>query len=149
VGIFDQVSAQMKSALRDKAAARLAALRNIRAAFLTEMKKDNAATLDDATCVALLRRLEKQRHESIEAFERGGRPERAEAERAELAVLREFLPSLADEATTARWVDEAIAETGAAGAGDVGRVMGALMKAHRGEVDGALAKRLAGERLAG
>jgi uncharacterized protein YqeY len=149
MGIFEEVSAQMTRALREKAAARLAALRNIRAAFLTEIKKDNKESLDDETCVGLLRRLEKQRRESIEAYEAGGRPERAEAEQAELAVVQEFLPSLADEATTARWVDEAIAESGASEPGDLGRVMGTLMKAHRGGVDGALARRLAGERLTG
>ena len=62
--------------------ARLAALRGIRAAFLTEMKKDNSETLPDETCVALLRRLEKQRRESIDAFEKAGRTEQAAAEAA-------------------------------------------------------------------
>ena len=70
-------------------------------------------------------------------------------ERAELAVIDEFLPSLADEATTRSWVEQAIAASGAAKAGDLGRVMGALMKAHKGEVDGNLARRIAAESLGG
>jgi uncharacterized protein YqeY len=147
--IHETITAQMKEAMKAKRSERLAALRNIRAAFLTEMKRDNSDSLSDETCVTLLRRLEKQRGESIAAYEKGGRDERAAAERTELAVIREFLPSLADEATTRKWVDEAIEATGAAAPGDVGRVMGAVMKAHKGEVDGALAKRLAGERLTG
>lgn len=147
MGIFDDVSAQMKDALRAKDAARLAALRGIRAAFLVELKKDGREELPDAECVAILRRLEKQRRESIEAFEQAGRSDRADAERAELAVVQSFAPSLADEATTRGWVEAAIAETGAAGPKDLGRVMGALMKAHKGEVDGTLARRLAQERL--
>ncbi len=149
MSIYDDVNAQMKAAMLAKDAARLAALRNVRAAFLTEMKKSNAVTVPDEICVDLLRRLEKQRRESIDAFEKGGRPEQAAAERAELAVLGEFLPKLADEATTRAWVQEAIRASGAAAPGDVGRVMGALMKAHKGEIDGTLAKKIAGELLGG
>jgi uncharacterized protein YqeY len=134
--------------MRAKDAARLAALRNMRAAFLNEMKKDNSVTLDDAVCVELLRRLEKQRKESIEAFEMGGRAEQAAAETAELGVIQEFLPKLADEGTTRQWVQDAIAASGAKGPADTGRVMGALMKAHKGEVDGTLANRLVKELLA-
>ncbi|MFI5321195.1 MAG: GatB/YqeY domain-containing protein, partial [Myxococcota bacterium] len=78
-----------------------------------------------------------------------GREEMAAAERAELAVLQAFLPSLADEATTARWVDEAIAASGAASAKEIGKVMGALMKAHKGEMDGNLARAIAAKKLGG
>ena len=73
------------------------------------MKKDGSETLDDAVATAVLRRLAKQREESIEAFEKAGRPDRADAERAEKAVIESFLPSLADEATTRAWVQAAIA----------------------------------------
>ena len=67
--------------------------------------------------------------------------------RAEKALIESFLPRLADEATTRAWVQAAIAESGAASARDLGRVMGALMKAHRDDVDGQLARKLAGELL--
>ena len=147
MGIVEEVSRQMKEAMRAKDAPRLAALRSIRAAFVNEMKKDGAETLADEVCTALLRRLEKQRKESIEAFERGGREERAAAERAELGVIQSFLPSLADAETTRAWVKEVIASTGASRRGEIGRVMGALMKAHKGEIDGALAKQIATELL--
>jgi hypothetical protein len=145
----DDVSRQMAEALRARETDRLAALRSIRAAFLNEMKKDGASELADEVELALLRRLEKQHLESIAAFESAGRSELAEREKAELAVIREFLPSLADEATTRAWVEAAIAETGAAGPRDLGRVMGAVMKKHKGEVDGDLARRVATERLGG
>lgn len=147
MGIYDDVSAALTAAQKAKDAPRVAALRNIRAGFLVEQKKDNSPTLGDDACVAVLRRLEKQRHESIDAFEKAGRPERVAEERAELAVVESFLPSLADETTTRAWVDEAIAASGASKPSDVGRVMGALMKAHKGEVDGTLARRLASDRL--
>jgi hypothetical protein len=147
--IVDDVSREMTSALKSKDASRLSALRNVRAALLVEMKKDNSKTLADEVSVAVLRRLEKQRLESIEAFEQAGRAERVAAERAELAVVQEFLPKLADEAKTRAWVEEAIAATGASAPGDVGKVMGAVMKAHKGDVDGSLARRIASERLGG
>jgi len=147
MGLVEQVSEQMKDAQKARDAARLAALRNIRAAFLHEMKKDGAETLDDGVAQGVLRRLAKQREESIEAFEKAGRADRVEAERAEKSVIESFLPRLADEATTRAWVAAAIAETGAAGARDLGKVMGALMKAHKADVDGNLARRVAQELL--
>ena len=149
MGRVETVTVQLKDAMKAKDAPRLAALRNIRAAFLVEMKKDGSETLDDATAIAVLRRLAKQRQESIEAFTQAGRPERVAEEQAELRVVEEFLPRLADEATTRTWVQEAIAASGASGARELGKVMGALMKARKGDVDGDLARRLAAERLAG
>ncbi len=149
MGLVEQVSAQMKQALKAKDAARLSALRGIRAALLVEMKKDGSETLDDAVATAVLRRLAKQREESIEAFDQAGRKDRADAERAERAVIESFLPGLADAATTRAWVQAAIAETGATSARDLGKVMGALMKAHKADVDGNLARQLAAELLAG
>jgi len=146
--IYEQVTAQLKDAMKARDTARLTALRNIRAAFLTEMKKDNSEDLADEACTAILRRLEKQRKESIDAFTQGGRDEQAAAERAELGILQEFLPSLADEDTTRAWVQEAIDAVGASGPKDIGRVMGVLMGQHKGEVDGGLANRILKELLA-
>lgn len=147
MAIADQVTEQMKQAMKARDERRLAALRSMRTAFLNEMKKDGSTSIPDAVCEGLLRKLEKQRKESIEAFSNAGREELAAAERAELAVIQEFLPKLADEAKTRAWIDEAIAQTGAAGAKDVGKVMGALMKAHKGAIDGDLARHLVQERL--
>ncbi len=149
MSLLDRVSEELKQAQLAQEEERLLALRSIRAAFLNEMKKDGSESLDDEVCVALLRRLAKQRKESIEAFEKAGRGDRVEAEQSELAVIESYLPSLADEATTRDIVRAAIEQTGAQAPGDVGRVMGAVMKAHRGEVDGTLAKRIADEILGG
>ena len=98
------VKAEMKAAMKAQDPPRLAALRQIRASLLNELKKDNSDDLADPVAVEVLRRLEKQRKESIQAFEKGGRDDRAADEKAELAVIQEFLPSLADEATTRAWV---------------------------------------------
>jgi uncharacterized protein YqeY len=149
MSIADDVTSQMKAAMKAKEALRLSTLRSMRTVFLNEMKKDGSDSVSDEVCQTLLRKLEKQRKESIEAFTKGDRPEMAENERAELAVIQEFLPQLADEAQTRAWVEAAIAQTGAAGAKEMGKVMGALMKAHKTEIDGTLARGIVQELLNG
>ena len=148
MSIVDDVTVQIKEAMKARDERRLLALRSMRTAFLNEMKKDGSDTISDEVCQGLLRKLEKQRKESIEAFSKGGREEMAEAERTERAVIQEFLPRLADEAQTRAWVEAAIAESGASSAKDTGKVMGLLMKAHKGEMDGNLARQIAQELLA-
>jgi len=147
MSIVQEVSVQMKDAMKAKDKVRLAALRGMRSALLNEMKKDNSEDLPDETSVGILRRLEKQRGESIEAFESAGRTEQAETEKGELAVIREFLPQLADEAATRQIVEAAIAGSGATSKKELGKVMGAVMKDHKGEVDGNLVRQVAGELL--
>jgi uncharacterized protein YqeY len=149
MSIVNAVSQQMKEAMKARESARLAALRNIRAALLTEMKKDNSTDLSDEVSIGLLRRLEKQRRESIEAFESAGRAEQAAAEMAELEIIRTFLPQLADEASTRAIVASAIEATGATQPKELGKVMGSIMKNHKGEVDGELARQIAAELLSG
>lgn len=148
MSMVDDISQQMKEALKAKESVRLKALRSIRAAFLNEMKKDGADTLSDESCLQILRKLEKQHKESIEAFEGAGRTEMAADERGELDVIAAFLPSLADESTTQAWVEAAIASSGAGSKKELGKVMGALMKEHKGAVDGNLARRIASDLLA-
>ncbi len=148
MSIVDDVGEQLKQAMRDKDKGRLQALRNIRAAFLEALKAEGAPpALTDADAEPILRRLAKQRRESIDAYDAGGRSDLAADERAELAVIEGFLPQLADEAQTAAWVDAAIAATGATAASDLGRVMGHLMKAHPRRHDGKLANRIARQKL--
>ena len=147
MSIYDRVNDELTAAMKSRDRDRATALRGIRAAFIEEMKKDNASSVGDETAIGILRRLARQRGESIEAFEKGNRPDLAAKEQAELAILETFLPTLADEATTRAWIEEAIAATGASGPGDMGRLMGHVMQAHQGQVDGKLAKQIASERL--
>ena len=140
-----QVSQALKEAMLAKDKARTGALRMIRAALL-EAEKSGKET-NEAAAQAILRRLVKQRQDAAEQYSQAGRQELADAELAEIDVIEEFLPKLADEATTRKWVEEAIAKTGATEMKELGRVMGALMGAHKGEMDGALARRLVQEAL--
>jgi|TARA_Y100000590_G_scaffold292510_1_gene329286 uncharacterized protein YqeY len=145
--LLTQINEDMKEALRSREKLKLSTLRSIRALFLNELKKDGSDSLSDATCILLLRRLAKQRKESIEAFSKAGRTEKAEQESEELAVIDQYLPSLADETTTTLWVKEAIQATGASSSKEVGKVMGHLMKNHKDEIDAGLAKNLLGKLL--
>lgn len=147
MSLLERVSDDLKDAMRARDKARTTGLRGIRAAFIEALKEDGAESLPDARAEEILRKLAKQRKESIDAYDQGGRPELAEVERAELAVIEGYLPQLADEATTRAWVQAAIASTKAAGPGDLGRVMGVLMKEHKAVLDGKLANRLVRELL--
>jgi len=143
MAIIDEVSTQIKDAMRAKDKVRLLALRSIRAAFIEALKSDGAETLSDEKALPILRKLAKMRQESIELYKKGGRDDLVAGETAELAFIDAFLPSLADEATTTKWVEEAIAATGASGAREMGKVMGHVMKNHKADVDGKLVKNVA------
>jgi uncharacterized protein YqeY len=147
MSIAETVTAQIKDAMKAKDERRLSALRSMRTAFLNEMKRDGSDAISDEVCEGLLRKLEKQRKESIDAFMKGDREEMAVAERAEMAVIQEFLPSLADETQTRAWVEAAIAESGASSSKEMGKVMGVLMKAHKAEIDGNIARAIVQELL--
>jgi uncharacterized protein YqeY len=142
MGIYEQVTEGIKDAMRARDTARTTALRNIRAGFIETIKLDNSTSLTDEQCQVVLRKLAKQRNESIEAYRAGNREDLVAAETAELAVIEGFLPKLADAAQTRAWVTEAITATGA-GAKDFGKVMGYLMKTHKDEIDGKLAQSIA------
>ena len=147
MSLLDDVSSQMKAAMKAQDKGRLSALRGIRAAFIEALKADGRDSLPDEEAVAVMRRLAKQRVDSITEYDKAGRTDLADIERAELAVIEEFLPRLADAATTRTWVADAIAASGATGPGDMGKVMAALMAAHKGELDGKLANTLVRELL--
>jgi uncharacterized protein YqeY len=148
--IYDDVNQQLKEAMKAQDKVRMAGLRGIRAGLIEEMKKDAAnKTVSDEAAIAVLRRLQKQRNDSIEAYEKGGRSDLVAEERGELAVIESFLPKLADDATTTQWVREAIAAIGATSTGQVGQVVGQVMKAHKGMVDGKRVKEIAEHVLGG
>lgn len=149
MAIIDDVTTQMKAAMRAKAADDLRALRGIRAAFIEEMKKDGRDSLSDDAAVTTLRRLAKQRKDSMQTYTDAGRQDLADVEAAELLIIDTFLPQLADATQTQAWVDQAVAQTGATSMRDMGKVMGALMKAHRGDIDGGVAKKLVQAALQG
>eukprot|EP00190_Bangiopsis_sp_CCMP1999_P005465 CAMPEP_0198733710 /NCGR_PEP_ID=MMETSP1475-20131203/47764_1 /TAXON_ID= ORGANISM="Unidentified sp., Strain CCMP1999" /NCGR_SAMPLE_ID=MMETSP1475 /ASSEMBLY_ACC=CAM_ASM_001111 /LENGTH=150 /DNA_ID=CAMNT_0044497051 /DNA_START=372 /DNA_END=824 /DNA_ORIENTATION=+ len=147
MSIGQDISDAMKEAMKAKESEKLKALRNIRAAFLTKQKETGADTISDEDALVVLRKLAKQRAESIDLYEKGDRKDLAEAEKSELAIIDAYLPKLADEDTTRKYVEEAISKTGAKSAKEMGKVMGAVMKDHKSEVDGNLVRKIASELL--
>ncbi len=148
MSLVDTISAELKTSMLARDAARTGALRMIRAAFI-ELAKDGKGEVTDERCVDALRRLRKQREDSIAAYVQAAREDLADVERAELLVIDAFLPKLADEAQTLAWVREAIAATGATSAKEMGKAMGALMKTHKADVDTAMAQALLKRELGG
>ena len=104
--------------------------------------------VSDDQIVVMLRGMVKSRRESVELYRRGGRPDLVDKEEAEIAVIEAFLPQQMDEAAMAAAVDAIIAETGAAGIKDMGRVMAALRARHAATLDMARAGAIVKTRLA-
>ena len=114
-----RIDADMKAAMRAREKVRLGALRLLLAA-IKQKEVDERITLDDTQVLAIIEKLSKQRRDSIEQFEKAGRTELAEQERAELAVLDTYRPAQADEAQISAVIEAAMAETGATGMADMG-----------------------------
>ncbi len=134
MGLKDRITEDMKAAMRAKDAPRLGAIRLLLAA-IKQREVDERVELDDAAVIAVIDKLSKQRRDSIEQFSRAAREDLAERERFELGVLAEYLPQQASEDEIAAVIDAAIADTGAAGPKDMGKVMGQVRGKLAGRAD--------------
>lgn len=145
-----RLSDDMKTALKAGEKERLGVIRLMISAMKSaDMEPGAKEPIDDAGIVAVLTRMVKQRRDSIEQFTSGGRPELAAKEAAEITVIEGYLPTLLDEAATRDLISKLIAETGAAGPKDMGKVMGALKAQYAGQVDMGRASGLLKQMLAG
>ena len=135
----DQIAAAMKAAMRDKDQTRLSTLRLITAAIkdrdIAARGEDDSGAADDAAILQLLAKMVKQREESAATYEEAGRLELAERERAEIDVIREFMPQPMSATEIDSAVDAAIGETGAASIRDMGKVMATLKQRYAGRMD--------------
>jgi len=128
----------------------LTTLRGVLAAFTNEavaLKRKPQDKLSDPEAVAVIRRLVKQRKDSIEQFEKGGRKDLADNEKAELKILEEFLPAQMSEEKLREIVLAKKEETGITDKSKMGQLMGAVIKETKGEADGALVKKIVEEVL--
>ena len=126
MGLTDKVNADIAAAMKAKDAARLSALRMVKAAIMNK-GVEKGRDLEDAEVVQVITSLVKQRRDSIEQFSKAGRSDLVDKETAEIAVLNEFLPPAATPEEVDAAVAAAIAETGATSVKDVGKVMKAVM----------------------
>ncbi|MEJ1250312.1 GatB/YqeY domain-containing protein [Denitratimonas tolerans] len=138
----------MKAAMKSGEKERLATIRLVNAA-IKQREVDERITLDDAAVIAVLERMLKQRRDSVSQFEAAGREDLAAVERAEIAVIDAYLPAKMDEAAISAAIAEAIAQTGAAGPADMGKLMGALKPRLAGQADMGLVSALVKKALAG
>ena len=149
MALVDEVSGAIADAMRKQQPARLSALRMLKAALMNrEVERGHALDENDGRQVVVS--LVKQRRDSIEQFTKGGRQDLADKEAAEIRVLESYLPPAADPAAIDRAVAEAIGETGAVSARDVGRVMKAAMARLAGQsIDGKAVNELVRRKLGG
>jgi uncharacterized protein YqeY len=130
----DRINDDMKAAMKAKDSERLGAIRLLNAA-IKQKEVDERITLDDAAVIAIVDKMLKQRKDSIEAFEKAGRADLADKEKAEVAVLQAYLPARLSPDEIAAEVKAIVAETGAKGPGDMGKVMGAAKQRLAGKAD--------------
>jgi uncharacterized protein YqeY len=147
--LVDDVSTAIIDAMRRKDAGRLSALRMLKAAMMNK-SVEKGHDLDDAEARQVVGALVKQRRDSIEQFQKGGRQDLVDKETAEIAVLESYLPPAADPALVDAAVTAAVAETGAVSPKDIGKVMKAAMAKLAGQtVDGKLVNELVRKKLSG
>jgi hypothetical protein len=148
MSLKEQITEDMKAAMRAKDSERLGTIRLLTAA-MKQKEVDERVELDDAMVIAILDKLVKQRKDSIEAFTKAARQDLVDKETAEMKVLQGYLPARLSAEEVAAEVKAIVAELGATGPGDMGKVMGAVKtrlagKAEMGQVSAAVKAALAG-----
>jgi len=148
MSLKDQITEDMKTAMRAKDSERLGTIRLLLAA-MKQKEVDERVVLDDVTVIAIVDKLIKQRKDSIDAYMKADRKDLADKEAAEIAVLQAYLPARLSAEEVAAEVKAIVTELGAKGPGDMGKVMGVVKaklagKADMGQVSAAVKAALAG-----
>jgi uncharacterized protein len=152
MSIKEKILDDLKTAMKQKDSERLKVLRSIKAKILEKeisLREGGEVTLNDEQMLDVLTKAAKQRKESIEQFNQGGREELAAAEKKELNVIESYLPEMLSEEEVRAIVKKKIEELGAGGMNDMGRVMGALMGELKGKADGSVVSKVVKEELNG
>lgn len=143
MSIFETIKTDLKEAMKAKDTDRLNVLRGILSAFTNELVatgKTPQEVVDDELAMRVLMRASKQRKDSIEQFVAGGRPELADSEKAELAIVEKYLPAMMGEDEIKKVVEAKKAELGVTDKTKAGVLTGAIMKDLKGKADGAVVK---------
>ena len=134
----DDINSTLKDAMKAGDARRVSTLRLVNAALKNadiEARGQGKGPLGDDDMLGLLQKMIKQRHESVELYDKGGRAELAQQEREEIAIISAYLPKQMSEADVTAAISAAIAETGASGMKDMGKVIGVLKAKYAGQMD--------------
>ena len=151
MSLKDQISAEIKAAMKAKDKLRLETVRGIKKVILekeSEIRAKGREELNEEEEMAVLSQLAKQRRDSIKQFTDAGRKDLAEKEAKELKILEEYLPAQLSDAEVEAAVDEVIAQVGASGPRDMGKVMGPVMKKLKGQADGGKVQAIVKSKLA-
>lgn len=151
MSLHQTIKEQVKEAMRAKDKTRLSVVRGLLSAFTNELvatKRTPQEELSDEEALNVIRRGVKQRKDSIEQFEKGGRADLAESEKAELAVLEKYLPAQMPREKVAEIAKAKMVELGVSDASGMGKLMGAIMKEVKGLSDGDTVKSVVEELLA-
>ena len=144
----EKIQQDIKAAMLAKDSVALASVRAVKAAILLAKTAEGGKPVDDAEIVKIIQKLVKQRKESAEIYAQQNRPELAENELAEAAVMEKYLPKQLSEAEVEEKLKEIIAQVGATSMADMGKVMGTATKALAGQADGKLISALVRKLLA-
>ena len=145
---MDKIAADMKEAMRAKDAARLSTLRLLKSAVEYHKIEKKQEQLTDADVTAVIKKQIKQRQDSIEGFEKGGRADLVEKEKAELVVLKSYLPEELSQSQVEEVVKATITELGATAKTDMGKVMKAVQAKLAGRADNRLVSQIVSANLA-
>ena len=146
VTLWQKIETDLKQAMRDRNAIARDTLRMV-IAGLENKKIETGADLKESEELAVLHKAHKSRIDAAEQFEAAGRPELAEKERAEAALIEAYLPRQMGEDETRALVEKLVAELGISEKKEIGKLMKTVMAQHKGEIDGKLVQRFAGELL--
>jgi hypothetical protein len=146
MSLSEQLNEAMKAAMKARDSLRLNAIRMMRTA-IKNREIEERHELDDQAVIGVLSTLVKQRKESAQVYREGGRPELAEKEEQELAIIQEFLPAQLGEVELRAIIEAAVSETGAASPKDMGKVMKVVTGKTLGRADGRLVSELVKARL--
>ncbi len=148
MSLQEQVTEQLKAAMKAKDAVALESLRAIKSALLLTQTQVGAKDLTADDEIKLVQKLVKQRKDSAEIFRQQGRVDLAEPEEAQIKVIEQFLPEQLDEAAIGKIVDTIISQTNAEGMKDMGKVMGMASKQMAGKADGKIISTIVRQKLA-
>jgi uncharacterized protein len=149
MSISDQINTDIKDAMKAREKEKLAALRDIKSKLLLEATKEGSTgEVDTAAAMRILNKLYKQRIDAAIIYVEQDRPDLAEEEKAQAEVIKAYLPSQLTEAEISTQVEAIIAETGASGMTDMGKVMGIATQRMAGKADGKIISQLVKKSLA-
>ncbi len=149
MSLEQKINESLKEAMKAKDKVKLDALRSIRSTIIEFNKSGAGREMNEEDEIKALKSAAKRRKDAIEMYEKGGRQELADKEKAELEVIESFLPEQMSDEVIGKVVEEIIAEVGAESMSDMGKVMGPSMKRLGGQADGAKVKDIVKQKLGG